>query len=193
MSLDKLASMVAFTGVAIGNTSTLPHGLVLNGVPVVPDLVLLQHLTTFELVSATDLTLTVRNTAEVGGDCIAYVSAIHPAIRLLGMWPDDGNMTQGMTPRPFCPGTPNTAGGGGGNAQAFDYTVLGTEPDRTAITITIPTAMANTNYEVMATIQGGSALAGLGVSSKTLTDFVLDATGDLPAGEVIGFIVIPKT
>lgn len=191
MSVDKLASMVTFTGVAIGTTSTLPHGLTLNGVAILPDLVLLQHFTSFELAGSTDLTITVRNTADVGGNCIAYVSAIHPAIRLLGLAPDDGDMSQGMTPRPFCPGTPNT--GGGGNAQAFDYTVLGTEPDRTAITITIPTPMADTNYEVMATIQGGTALAGLGVSSKTLTNFVLDATGDLPAGVVIGFVVIPKT
>jgi len=191
MSLDKLASMVSFIGIPVGDTSTLPHGLVLNGVAVKPDLVFLQYQNTFELVAATTTTLTIRNTANPGENCIAYVYAIHPAIRLLGLSPDDGNLVQGMTPRPFCPGSPNAGAGGGG--QAFDYTVLGTEPDRSAITITIPTAMANTNYEVMATIQGGTALAAIGVSAKTTANFVLDATGDLPAGVVIGFVVIPKT
>lgn len=193
MPLDKLASMVAFTGVPIGDTSTLSHGLILNGQPIVPDLVFLQYQNTFELAASDEHTITIRNTANTAGDCIAYVSAIHPVIRLLGMPPDDGSMTQGMTPRPFCPGSPNSGGGGGGNSQAFDYEVTGTEPDRSAITITIPTAMGDTNYEVMATIQGGTVLAGIGVSAKTPTNFVLDATGDLPVGEVIGFIVIPKT
>lgn len=191
MSLDKLAGMLSFTNVAIGDTATLPHGLILNGVSVVPDLILLQYQDTFELAGANAQTITLRNTADTGENCLAYVSAIHPAIRLLGIPPDDGNMALGMVPRPFCPGTPNT--GGGGNAQAFDYTVTGSEPDRSAITITIPTAMADVNYEVMATIQGGTALAALGVSTKATTNFVLDATGDLPAGMVIGFVVIPKT
>jgi hypothetical protein len=185
--------MVSFTGVPIGGTSTLAHGLTLNGVSVVPDLVFLQYPTSFELAASTVLTITLRNTANTVGDCLAYVSAIHPAIRLLGLQPDDGLMTQGMTPRPFCPGSPNAGGGGGGTAQAFDYTVTGVEPDRSAITITIPSAMADANYEVIATIQGGPALAGIGVSGKTAADFVLDATGNLPVGEVIGFIVLPKT
>jgi len=193
MSLDKLASMLSFVGVPVGATATLPHGLTLSGRSVTPDLVFLQYPSTFELAGATSTSITLRNTANASGACLAYVSAIHPAIRLLGMAPDDGNMTQGMTPRPFCPGTPNSGGGGGGNAQVFDYTVTGAEPDPSAIVIAIPHAMADANYEAIATIQGGPVLASLGISAKTNTDFVLDATGNLPAGLVIGFIVLPKT
>jgi len=63
MSTNKLCSMVSCTGVAIGDTVTLPHGLILNGVAVVPDLVFLQYATSFELVAATNVSITLRNTA----------------------------------------------------------------------------------------------------------------------------------
>lgn len=112
MATDKLNTILHFTGV--GGTATLPHGLILAQVPIKPDLVFLQFQDSFELVSATTTDLTIRNTANPTGDCDAYVYAIHPAIRLLGLQPDDGLMTQGMTPRPFCPGSPNGPAGAGG-------------------------------------------------------------------------------
>jgi len=121
MAIDKIHTILNFTGIAIGDTQTLPHGLVLRGAPLLPDFVFLQFQDTFELVSATTTDVTIRNTANTGGDCEAYVFCLHPAIRLLGLAPDDGTMQQGLTPRPFCPGSPNSGAGGGG---AFDVVVF---------------------------------------------------------------------
>lgn len=121
MAIDKIHTNLAFTGIAIGDTQTLPHGLVLRGDPLLPDFIFLQYPGSFELVSADTVNVTIRNTANTGGDCIAYVFCLHPAIRLLGAAPDDGNMDQGLSPRPFCPGSPNSGGTSGG---AFDVVVL---------------------------------------------------------------------
>lgn len=119
--MDKLYGNVAFTGVTIGGTQTLPHGLVLRGTPVIPDLVLLQFPNDFELVTADATSITIRNTTNTTGDCVAQVSAFHPTIRLLGAPPDDGVMSQGLTPRPFCPGSPNSGSSG---ASSFDVVVF---------------------------------------------------------------------
>ncbi len=120
---DKLYSVVNFTGVAVSGTATLPHGLTVGGVGgVVPDLVFLQFPDTFELVSATKTTLTVRNTANVGGACLALCHAIHPVERSFGLSPDDGTFSQHLTPQPYCPGSPNTPGSGG--SASFDTVVF---------------------------------------------------------------------
>jgi hypothetical protein len=120
--MDRIYNSIDFTGIAIGSTQTLAHGLILRGVRVVPDLILLQFPTVFELVSADATNVTIRNTADITGDCVAQVSAIHPTIRLLGGPPDDGSMGQGLTPRPFCPGSPNSGGDGG--SSEFDVVVF---------------------------------------------------------------------
>lgn len=101
MGTDRLYSIIHFTGVPIGGTATLPHGLVLRGTPVEPDLIFVGLLNSFEYVSADTVTVTIRNISSGAGVCDVWVQAIHPAIRLLGLSPDDGLMTQGMTPRPF--------------------------------------------------------------------------------------------
>lgn len=104
MAADRLYNILAFVGVPIGGAATLPHLLVLNDTPVKPDRVDLQFPSTFEFVSGDATSITIRNVSSGGGACEAWVDAIHPAIRLLGGPPDDGNMVQGMVPRPFSQG-----------------------------------------------------------------------------------------
>lgn len=119
---DKLYSIVSFTGIAIGGTATLPHGLTVGGPgPVKPDLVFLQFSSSFEIVSATTTNLTIRNTADVAGDCQAFCHAIHPVERSFGLSPDDGTFSQHLTPQPFCPGSPNGSGTG---TSSFDVVVF---------------------------------------------------------------------
>lgn|SRR5512142_1938754 len=120
MSTDKLFAILNFVGVPLGGTATLPHGLILRDAPVLPDRVDLQFQADFEFVSQTTTTLTIRNTSNAIGNCTAWVYAIHPVMRLLGLQPDDGLMSQGMIPRPFVPGSPN----GGANQGDGSYVVV---------------------------------------------------------------------
>lgn len=101
---DRLYNILNFTGLAIGGTATLPHLLNIATTPVKPDRVDLQFPSSFELVSADTLVVTIRNISNGTGNCLAWIDAIHPAIRLLGGPPDDGNMVQSMVPRPFSQG-----------------------------------------------------------------------------------------
>lgn len=121
MATDRLYAIVNFLAVPMGGTATLPHGLVLRNTPILPDRVDLQFSSEFEFVSQTDTTLTIRNTSNVIGNCEAWVYALSPSIRLLGLQPDDGLMTQGLTPRPFVPGSPN---GGSVGVEGSYVTVL---------------------------------------------------------------------
>ena len=77
--------------------------------------------------------------------------------------------------------------------QAFTYTVLGTEPDLSAITIALPIARADANYVVVVNGQGVTNIFGSDVTTKTNTNFLLIATGNLTAGDVIAFLVVPLT
>jgi len=190
---DRLFSILNFTGIAIGATQTLPHGLNVGGIgQLVPDLVLLQFPASFEFVSATTVNLTIRNTANPTGDCEAWCQAIHPVERSFGLAPDDGTFKQHLVPQPYCPGSPN-AGAGGSSLQVFSYTVTGLEADLSELTIAIPTAMTNTNYGVSATCQTVVNIASFDVHTKTTTQFVLSATGDMTTGDVIMFFVAPTT
>ena len=127
---DTLYSIIQFTGIAIGDTQTVAHTLSCNGVPLVPDRVDLQFSNVFEFVSATTTTLTIRNTADPVGDCMAWCHAIHPIERSFGLTPDDGTFGQHMTPQPFVPGSPNPAPGSDGRFEVvvFQPCLLYTSP-----------------------------------------------------------------
>lgn len=100
---DKLYTILSFTGVAVGGTQTLSHGLVLNGDALKPDYVVLspQSAGSFEVVATTTTAITVRNVSSVGGNCLAWCSFIHPVARSFGTPPGDGNISQHLTPQPF--------------------------------------------------------------------------------------------
>jgi len=71
--------------------------------------------------------------------------------------------------------------------------VLGTETDLSELTIALPLAMPSSTYNVFVTTQGATQIRAFDVAnaSKTAADFVLSATADFQAGDVIGFLVIP--
>lgn len=119
---DRLYNILNFTGIAIGSTQTLPHGLVCNGRHLVPDLVMLAFQNAFEFVSADTTSLTIRNTSSSSGSCQAWCQVIHPIERSFGAGPDDGSFDVHLTPQPFVPGSPN--GGGGGGSGPFDVVVF---------------------------------------------------------------------
>jgi len=191
---DTLKHYVAFLAIPIGDTATLPHHLSVHGTPVAPDVVWLQSLQAFEWVASDIASVTIRNLSSITGDCLVMVEAWHPIERSFGLAPDDGTFKQHLNPQPFVlspvvvpPPPPPIA------FQMFGYTVLGTEPDLSEITITLPAPAADVNYGVVATCQGVAAIAGLDVHTKTNTDFVLSTTGDLQAGDVVMFFVSPLT
>jgi len=82
-------------------------------------------------------------------------------------------------------------GGGGGSEQAFQYTVLGTEPDLTELTIVLPSARGNANYLVFPSQADCAFLLGMNVvgASRTLTQFVLSLAAPATAGDVFSFFI----
>lgn len=86
-------------------------------------------------------------------------------------------------------------GGGGLALQVFTYLVTGLEPDRSELTIALPTARADANYIVIVQPQGCTAIAAFDVptTDKTPTQFKAVATGELTVGDRLAFIVAPLT
>lgn len=119
---DRLYNILNFSGIAIGSTQTLAHGLVCNGEALKPDRVDLQFQDAFEFVSADTTNLTVRNTSSSSGACQAWCQVIHPIERSFGSQPNDGSFTGHLTPQPFVSGSPN--GGGGGGSGPFEVVVF---------------------------------------------------------------------
>jgi hypothetical protein len=135
MSTDQLYSIVNFTNVALGGTQTLPHNLQVGGIGgLVPDWVLLQFENSFEFVAATTTTLTIRNTSNPGGSCLAMCHAIHPVERSFNLPPDDGTFQRHLTPQPFVPGSPNAAAGDGGASYVVVFRPGGVAAENVAVT-----------------------------------------------------------
>ena len=86
-------------------------------------------------------------------------------------------------------------GGGGPTIQAFTYTVTGTEPDRSQIVVSLPTAMPSTAYVVMATCQGTAGIVPVDVPASlfSTTEFTVVGTGEFSTADVIGFVVVAAT
>lgn len=141
MASDRLYNILSFTGIPIGGTATLPHLLSLNGAGVQPDFVAPQLMGSFQVVSASTTTVTLRNVSDSVGDCQVWVNSIHPSIRLLGGPPDDGYMPQGMSPRPFSQiGSSGTDIIDGFNVMLFGATGNGIDDDSPAIQAAIDAA-----------------------------------------------------
>lgn len=83
------------------------------------------------------------------------------------------------------------SGGGGTTLQIFEYVVTGAEPDLSEIEVSLPTAMADTSYGVVAQCQGVTNIVAVDVpdASKTTAQFTVIATGDLTTGDRILFMV----
>jgi len=116
MSTDKLFAALHFTGLAIGGSAALAHGLKLSGRALVPDLVLPQYPGSFEVTATTTSTITLRNTSDTTGDCVVWCQVIHPVERMFGMTLDDGTLDEFLTPHPFVLGSPNSGSPSGGGA-----------------------------------------------------------------------------
>jgi len=88
-----------------------------------------------------------------------------------------------------------SGGGGGSTVQVIQYTVTGSEPDTSQLTILLSPPLSDANYGVVATCQGAQRIVAWDVpnASKTTTQFVAIATGHLEAGDVVVFFVSPLT
>ncbi len=91
-----------------------------------------------------------------------------------------------------------SAGGGGGgdfDGQVFAYSVVGDEPDLSALVITLPVEEASTAYLVfpaMATVANHVTMS-VATSSKTVALFVLSLSAPATAGDVFSFLISQPT
>ena len=152
MSTDKLFSALNFTGMAIGGSAALAHGLKLSGRALVPDLVIPQYPGSFEVTASTTTTITLHNTSDVTGDCIVWCQVIHPIMRMFGMTADDGTLDEFLTPHPFVLGSPNSGAPAGAGALSISAVltsgtvltdanqVVRVDPSGGGFTLTLPAA-----------------------------------------------------
>ena len=75
----------------------------------------------------------------------------------------------------------------------FTYTVTGSEPDLSEVTVALPAARPDANYSVFPQTQGAPSIVACDVHGRTATQFVLSTTGNLTAGDVIGFLVVQNS
>ena len=68
---DTIKSVVNFSGMAVGATATLPHGLIINALRLKPDSVRFQF-PGFQLVSADTIGVTIKNIASPGGGLASH-------------------------------------------------------------------------------------------------------------------------
>lgn len=89
----------------------------------------------------------------------------------------------------------NIPGGALGTEQAFQYTVVGTEPDLENLVIALPSARANATYLVFPSQATFTNLLAMAVTnaSRTTTQFVLSLSADATAGDVFSFLVVDHT
>ena len=80
---------------------------------------------------------------------------------------------------------------GGDSATRFRYTVTGSEPDLTEITITLPTTRAANTYIVTTEQEAYASMLDARVlnADKTTTTFKLLLSSAATAGDVFAFIV----
>lgn len=100
---DTLKNVVSFAAVAVGAQVTMAHGLASAGVALKPDEVKLGS-TSFEYVSSTATTVTVKNNGLAAASCDVLCEAWHPIERQFGTLPDDGSFHEHLTPQPFIQG-----------------------------------------------------------------------------------------
>lgn len=86
-------------------------------------------------------------------------------------------------------------GGVGGEAPAFQYTVVGNEPNLAKLVIPLPEARDNASYVVTVSQQTFAYLLSPAVpaSGKTTTQFVLWLSSNATAGDVFSFSVADPT
>ncbi len=86
-------------------------------------------------------------------------------------------------------------GGSSGNADRFNYTVTGLEPDLSELTIPLPETRADAAYEVTPSQSTATMLLLMNVdaSSKTTAHFVLSLSANATAGDVFSFVVSDLT
>jgi hypothetical protein len=184
MSTDKLFAALHFTGLAIGGSASLAHGLKLSGRALVPDLIIPQYPGSFEVTASTTSTITLHNTADTTGDCIVWCQVIHPVMRMFGMPLDDGTLDEFLTPHPFVLGSPNsgTPSGGGGLTISAILTTGTVLTDANQLVRVNPTAGGFTVTLPAASAASGKVVVMKNVSASTNAVVVAAGAGDTMDG-----------
>ena len=181
----QLRNIVRFTGVAPSTPTSLAHNLNLDGVGLVPDL-LIQSRGDYT-VTADDTNVTVTNNGLIASSIDVFVVHWHTIDRVFG-----ADTVTSLTPQPFVV-VGDSAGSATGNEQIFRFTAAGGEGSD--FTVTLPSARPNDNYVIMASLADAASIFGMRfpdtlAGDRTTTTFRVLTTAALTAGDVIEFRVI---
>lgn len=180
---SQLMNILTFAAVGGGATVVQAHGIQVNGVAKIPDLLGVDAAGFTVTADATNVTVT-NNTA---GPITVHVWAEfkHSILREFG-----NPQIQQLTPAPFVFNT-GSSGGGSGSAVSFQYTVIGTEPDLQNLVIPLPAARASVNYGVQVELGTFTNMLTHAVpdGTKALNQFVLALSGNASAGDTFQFAV----
>ncbi len=109
--MDTLKSIVTASAVPSGGSVTVAHNLKVSGVSYKPDRAT-PDLASFEILSATTTTITVRNNGQATATGLVLCEVWHPIDRQFGVPPDDGSLVSHLTPQPFVGNSSATTSGG---------------------------------------------------------------------------------
>lgn len=190
-SISRLHNILTATNIAAGGFAVLAHGLNVQGVAVLPEFIDIEN-GAFDVTAFTTTTITVQNISAAIATGRFEVQFRHSMVRADGP-PVSGPFTPiGVTP--FIRRGSNLGAGGTGNLQSFRYTVTGAEPDLADFMVPLPAARSTDVYRVTGDLAGATVIVGLDfpdlvAGDRTTTDFRLQATAALTAGDQIDFHV----
>lgn len=187
----KLIAQLTFTNVGSGATSTQAHGLNVQNLLLVPDLVQFDN-GDFDLVSATTTDITVINNGAGVDSCRVLATVWHTYDRPFGSAPT--NYVQQLPNPPFV--VRGGGGGSGGSQQAFTYICDGTEGSD--FFIPLPVAQPNDNYIV--TMTCGGVTEGLAfdcpdtqIGDRTTLQFRVVSTADVQENDRLDVLITQRT
>jgi hypothetical protein len=178
-----LHEVLTFADIPPGGIATLPHTLNVNQVPVPPD-ILFRDNGNFTIIAASDVSVTVQNTAAGVETLNAWLFVLHTMERQFG----SVEITS-LSPQPFIPAA-SGGGGGGSTAISFRYIASGGEID---FTVSLPFAWSSANYNILCSCQGVATIPGIdlpdGLGDRTNTQFRVVLSFALTAGDTLAFSI----
>jgi hypothetical protein len=179
-----LHQVLTFTAVPPGGIATLPHSLNVNQLPVPPD-ILFRDNGNFTIIAASDVSVTVQNTAAGVETLNAWLFVLHTMEREFG-----SNLITSLSPQPFIPAASGGGGGGGSTVISFRYVAVGGESD---FTVSLPFAWSSANYNILCSCQGVATIPGIdlpdGLGDRTNTQFRVVLSFPLTAGDTLAFSI----
>jgi hypothetical protein len=176
---DQLKNILHFVAIPAGNTVSLPHGLHVAGLALIPDYIdpNPKGLT----ITADNINVTVTNTTATPLNVDVLCEAWHSIERAFG-----AVSIRHLTPQPFVSGTDVDPAAGGSHMAMFFGTTTGTGSAGNDYAATI--AVQTTAGTGRVPFPRNGNFVGSHIARNSASDFIVDLTGIYEVGWMVGIV-----